>query len=415
MVTQNELLLYTFLGFLSLLIGTIWTCIFERKHVVKQAQNAIATGESEDIVPEVVDPSREGKLVFTRGKLFAEKPLSDFDFGITVNNALSLIRSVEILQWREHRHESRSRDSQGKETVRVWYTYSKVWSKHHISSALFHNFGHHNPNTLVIGDVYNAQQPQDVKLSAFVLNPSLLETLLKDTNYISVNRVPPISPYMQGVLFGSGIFSHVEAHGEYVYIVVNGFSNIDTVGTLRVTFLTSPTGDVTICSQQSGNSFRPHSFLNDENNFRSKLLARGVEARRNNCFCLCQICLINKQDMDINFELVFRGQLQKEEFFNRDKSNRGETRGWVLFACFLLIWGGFTPLPYMLKMDFKPDYRRYSFLVDGFLGAWIWISINLMIIKWAIDPTKARQKIWIILVSTILLALELFVVLYVTA
>ncbi len=93
-----------------------------------------------------VDAALEGRLVHVTGTLSATGTLRDAEYPVSAENALRLIRQVEMYQWREEtRSETRSRLGGGQETVTT-YHYSRAWSSAAIDSSRFRQpDGHQNP------------------------------------------------------------------------------------------------------------------------------------------------------------------------------------------------------------------------------------------------------------------------------
>jgi hypothetical protein len=74
-------------------------------------------------------PANEGKLVFVRGLMTREGPVTDGEFGISLENALYLAREVEMYQWRENR-----------------VGYEKMWlAGYNASDGFREPAGHENP------------------------------------------------------------------------------------------------------------------------------------------------------------------------------------------------------------------------------------------------------------------------------
>ena len=90
-----------------------------------------------DISADKVDPENEGKLVHVSGKADTKDILSDEAFGIT-NNALRLMRTVEVYQTVEH--SETTREKRGDKTVeKTTYSYSNEWRASPVNSAEFHD------------------------------------------------------------------------------------------------------------------------------------------------------------------------------------------------------------------------------------------------------------------------------------
>jgi hypothetical protein len=80
-----------------------------------------------------IDPNNKGKLVHISGMAKAATPLTDPEFGVSVN-ALRLARDVQMYKWRERRESRTTKNLGGSETTETIYSYDKVWSAELIDS-----------------------------------------------------------------------------------------------------------------------------------------------------------------------------------------------------------------------------------------------------------------------------------------
>ena len=87
----------------------------------------------------VIDPAKEGKLVFASGTATTDDTLRDPMFGITTKGALRLKRVVEMYLWKETEQTETKKNIGGGETTTKTYSYSKIWSTDVINSSVFHN------------------------------------------------------------------------------------------------------------------------------------------------------------------------------------------------------------------------------------------------------------------------------------
>eukprot|EP01017_Pseudomicrothorax_dubius_P008055 TRINITY_DN12610_c0_g1_i12.p1 TRINITY_DN12610_c0_g1~~TRINITY_DN12610_c0_g1_i12.p1 ORF type:complete len:407 (+),score=44.88 TRINITY_DN12610_c0_g1_i12:146-1366(+) len=382
MTTHDEFWYYFFIGVIILFIGLLVLCLYERDYVVRQAQNVIASIEAEEIPNEIIEPSLDSKLVFTNGRLTVGRTLVDPLFGMQANDSLGLWRHVEMLQWEEHkkRHENN----------RVSYSYSKVWRSNYIVSRNFNNLSYLNPDNLIVHDFKETVGPAEVQFGSFILNQTLLNTLLNDKQTIPILSPPPLSQYLEERCFRSRVFGDMELKDGYLYFIPYGRSRYD-VGTLRVSFSRTPAGQVSLCSQQFQNSFKPHNFIQDENSFRSKLLARNIETNSQAFFGLFRCFFINRYDMDVNYERIERGILSKDKFFAKDKMSKKVWRIIILSCCFIALWIGLSFILSHSKLNLRHDFSRISYVLDAFHLSAILLGFSLMVIKYAINPRKAMK------------------------
>ncbi|TWU54669.1 hypothetical protein Poly51_33880 [Rubripirellula tenax] len=92
----------------------------------------------------VVDPSRDGKLVHLSGLADTNETLEDEQFHVSAP-AIHLARRVEMFQWKEKKEKrSNSNSNSGQSTK---YTYHRQWASEPIDSSRFHRpTDHENPN-----------------------------------------------------------------------------------------------------------------------------------------------------------------------------------------------------------------------------------------------------------------------------
>ena len=122
-----------------------------------------------------VDPGNEGKLVHTSGAVATDEPVVDGEVGVEAQ-AVKLIRTVEIYQWKEKESsETQKKIGGGSETVTT-YTYDLAWSEDPIDSAAFaEESGHQNVGDLPLLSTTIAAAT--VHLGAFELSPEQIDGL----------------------------------------------------------------------------------------------------------------------------------------------------------------------------------------------------------------------------------------------
>ena len=97
-----------------------------------------------------VDPSCEGKFVHLSGEARTDETLTDDVFGVEVN-AIRLIRSVEMYQWKEL-EEKVTRKVDGKSKTETRFAYEKIWADSPLDSSKYHEpSGHENPASFPFG------------------------------------------------------------------------------------------------------------------------------------------------------------------------------------------------------------------------------------------------------------------------
>jgi hypothetical protein len=120
------------------------------------------------------DPGLEGQLVHLSGTATTTEMLRDPELGVE-ENAIRLVRSVEMYQWKENeRTEERQRAGGGTEKVTT-YTYERAWSSTPIDSTSFQQRdGHQNPPFPIGGSEWRAQH---VTVGEFTLADTFVDRL----------------------------------------------------------------------------------------------------------------------------------------------------------------------------------------------------------------------------------------------
>lgn len=123
---------------LALVPGSAWMLFWNEGRAVQTARSlAEGAGAVQSADPARVDAALEGRLVHVSGALSVSGPLRDPDFPVQVENAVRLVREVEMFQWREEsRSETRTVLGGAQETVTT-YTYTRGWSPNRIDSSRF--------------------------------------------------------------------------------------------------------------------------------------------------------------------------------------------------------------------------------------------------------------------------------------
>ena len=203
----------------------------KRYKTLKEGSGLVMTVSTESI-----DPANEGKLVHISG--FAEttdKP-TDPLFGVS-EQALKLIRSAEMYQWKETTStEERKKLGGGTEKVTT-YDYDKAWQSHLIDSGSFkHPEGHENPRTMLIqNDSANAWP---VNIGAFELSPSIINSITGSQSLMLDSSSVKIPPVWTG---------KTQIQGNEIYMGNNAGS--PDVGDIRVSFSIVPQQDVSIVAK----------------------------------------------------------------------------------------------------------------------------------------------------------------------
>jgi hypothetical protein len=128
------------------------------------------------ISAERVDAANEGRVVAVNGSLEVAKPVRDAQLGISSADAAALLRTVEMLQWRE------CAPGDGCD-------YALHWSQQPIDSTAFKK-GHDNPATLPFSS--ERFLANDIRLGAFKVDAVLAASAVESAAFpVHVAQLPP--------------------------------------------------------------------------------------------------------------------------------------------------------------------------------------------------------------------------------
>jgi len=201
-------------------------------------------GNVVSISPEKIDAANEGKLVHFSGPASAGTTPGDSHFGVTSDGALKLRREVEMYQWKENTSSSTTKKTGGSTETTKTYSYEKVWSDSLIRSDSFTRTGHDNPTRMPFESATEIGSP--ITVGAFTLSDSL------------VGRLNDFVPLPLASLEGLNEAATANAKLYEGGLYLGGDPAAPAVGDTRVTFSTVRPGDVSIASQQSGQTLVPY-------------------------------------------------------------------------------------------------------------------------------------------------------------
>ena len=250
-----------------------------------------------DISADKVDPENEGKLVHVSGKADTKDILSDEAFGIT-NNALRLMRTVEVYQTVEH--SETTREKRGDKTVeKTTYSYSNEWRSSPVNSAEFHDASKRSANPPSAMPFSNEDRiAANVTLGAFTLNEKHVKRMGEKKKFafpldFKVPETVPGGQYQNGVIYVpynaalagtapqtststgmSPLLAAARAATNVTAAVANAAATAITggrsvavapvPGDVRVTFSVILPHEVTIVEQQDGNTLSPWAASDGE-------------------------------------------------------------------------------------------------------------------------------------------------------
>lgn len=235
-------------SFFGVLIGIVliplscWLLFWNEGRAVTTARS-LSEGAGAIVAASVerIDPANDGKLVYIAGPLRGAERLSDPRFPVQVQNAVRLIRTVEMYQWRENsRSETRTRMGGGQETVTT-YTYDRVWSSTLYDSTRFRQSGHDNPRGMA--ESSNTVTAPQGNVGAYRLTPEQLQSFGRPVPAAIDPNNPEILRHRATVRDNTIFLGNPDA---------------PQVGNLRITFTYVPQGEVSIIGRQDGNQIGPY-------------------------------------------------------------------------------------------------------------------------------------------------------------
>ncbi len=237
---KNPLVYITIGVFLSL--GSFGVLFWNEFRTVKTARGlAEGAGVVVTVSPDKVNPANNMKLVHVIGKVATSESLTDDVFGVTVKNAVMLMRKAQIFQWREKRE---------KVGEKINYTYNKVWSDSLIDSSGFHiKQGHENdPSRKYESGVTIAD---NVTLGAFRLSKSLIR---KYGNFSRLALPEADIKNSQGARLPGVKLQN----GEIYYSPHRGSHQASRMGDEKIMFQVAKTGPATVIAQQIQSTLGPY-------------------------------------------------------------------------------------------------------------------------------------------------------------
>lgn len=232
-----------FIGLFLLIISTVLLWWNEGNYV----ENINSLEKGEELVKKIskseIKKENENKLVYLTGKTKTNESLTDNQFNIKVNDAIKLIRKVQMYQWVEHKRTRKSTSVGGTETTETTYEYKKEWKERYINSNNFKKVSYHeNPQMYIKNEVFKAQS---VKIGKFILSETLTNKINKKIIYqVSNNKIKDFK------------------------IINNGYYKGDNpsypkVGDLKIQYFIVKNQEISIIAQQSGEYLVP--FRTSEN------------------------------------------------------------------------------------------------------------------------------------------------------
>lgn len=253
-----------------------WT--IERYRDLEEGKANVVSVSSETVVAD-----NEGKLVYMTGEAETDDILSDETFQVSVN-AVGLKRCVEMYQWKENSESETEKNVGGGTTTTTTYTYDKVWSSSVIDSSSFQESGHDNPDSMPYqGETWLAEK---VTLGTFDLSPSLIAAMgpwekyeIEPQKTEAVSEGDASAAATENAVTENAVTENavtevptdaVLEDGENTTILrqfhqggyyIGNHPDSPQIGDTRITFEVVRPKEISLISQQHGNTFIPYQAV----------------------------------------------------------------------------------------------------------------------------------------------------------
>lgn len=188
-------------GCIGLLSGTVLIVWNEARAVMTTKSLEESISAVTKIFPdETVDSATIGKLIYTTGPITVQEPLTEMEYGISVQ-AVKLKRRVQMYQWIEE--ESQIVNANGDISDTSYYYYTD-WKDKLIDSSSFEmSVGHWNPKEMPIKS--QVQVSENVRLGNYILGYELKN---KFSNYIEITSDE--RPERRDIKLHFGLYYHAQ-------------------------------------------------------------------------------------------------------------------------------------------------------------------------------------------------------------
>lgn len=301
-------------------------------------------------------------MVFISGQTSVLKPLEDKEIGISIDQALKIVRKVEMFQWVESKSTSTERDTfGGGETTHTYYSYSRQWKDQFIDSCNFVESGHSNPSAfdwILKNDTFI--NSGNATIGEFILNDEQLKKMSKLKNFVfDPLKIDHIQETLQSKLSSR----QLRIIDNYIYITSHS-GNGEEVGDIRISLSYKDPSPLSLVCSQTDNTFKSYDFL--EKGFGNKdldqqpLISTLKEERESGCCdgCSCCVCytvcdVVFQTNSQIDWQ--YEESLTKMQIFKRRK-NENQT------ITSLLRFLGFVCMVIGICLFFSPIYETLQIL-----------------------------------------------------
>lgn len=250
------------IGFILIIASAILLWYNEGRTVKTTAAINEVEKNYKEIKSDVIDPSNDGKLIATSGKITFNGMVNDSEFNVSISSPV-LVREVEMYQWKEECET----DSKNNEVC----SYKKVWSSDLIDSDDFQQTRFVNPSSIP----YESREiyANGIKLGAFDLG-DFRNHITADIEYKDLSETTAEA-------------LDIKIDGHY-YTTSEDLENVE-IGDVRISFKYSNITDASILAVQTGNTFTSYRAKNGQ------LISNFVESIATGPEMIQQLRKSNKQ------------------------------------------------------------------------------------------------------------------------
>lgn len=211
-----------------------------------------------------VDSENENRLIHVTGQMASKASLNDVLFGVKVDNAVKLKRTVLMYQWQEVMVKQKAADKNAEKEMVSTPTYKKIWSEALIDSEKFQiRSGHRNP----MRKKYDSEirVADRVMMGAFRLSESLID---------QINGFVPIPEPSPDNIIRRYRYRFIPHDNGFYY---GRDPEQPKIGDLKITFQVFYPQTVTIMAMQVSNTFIPFKTGTGNTIYLAKLGAHGIK------------------------------------------------------------------------------------------------------------------------------------------
>ncbi len=296
------------------------------KEALQQAQHVLYSAPNHPI-----DANNNHHVIYINGLATTQDTLHDTTLGVS-ENALQLIRHVEMYQWKENVKSHTDDNLGGSEQEVNEYTYTQTWSDEPINSIEFKEpNGHHNPSDMPLHN--HKQYAQPIHVGDFNLPKDLVSQLQGETavDLHSVNLTR-----LQSILK-----KPTQLSDDTLY--VGNDPQSPKVGDLKISLFVILPQPVSIIAEQTENTFQPYVATSGKS---VNLLAMGIvsptkmifDAQTENKEITWVLRFVSLLMLIIGIALLMQPLVVLADFIPFFGSLLGFGTGLIAFVVGLLLW-----------------------------------------------------------------------------